>query len=143
MGECGCVSNDDVYTLPGPKGSLYVIRLSGPCQYCESPPGVTVERFDRGTVYYDHYTNPDEGGRTAKPLPLEAWPDGPGVAIVTGMTRRELERAGGPHLIGVSSRPEDLGDDGGRLGEVAAEVLMEQMYDDVTFKPRLAGEGGR
>jgi hypothetical protein len=46
MGECGCSSTDVTYRLPGPPGVHYGIEIYPSCNYCFTPVGLVVHRFD-------------------------------------------------------------------------------------------------
>jgi hypothetical protein len=129
MCECGCTMNDVRYSLDGPMPTLrYLVTLSGACVNCDAPAGVSIERISPESVYWsDEYT---EG-----PLPLSDWGDSMGAAIVCGYRKHEFTAAMSRHLIGVSS--DELGE-GGRIDEVGADVLAEEMYDDAQIRPVLA-----
>lgn len=47
MCECGCAMNDVEFWIPAPNKGKYVIILTLPCEYCETPAGVIIESFDR------------------------------------------------------------------------------------------------
>lgn len=130
MCECGCTSNDDRYTLPGPGRSFYVISLSNACINCDAPPGVTIEHIEPGHVLYAEYSD-SQFEFINGPLPLEKWPDGPGVVITTGMRRCEFIKAFKDHLIGVDSR--QFG--GEQIDDIGAEVILEEMYPDSQVRP--------
>lgn len=131
MGECGCTSNDERYKFPGPGKSFYILTLSGGCLSCDAPPGVSIEHIKPGTHLHEYYSERDyyDG-----PLKFEKWSDSEGVGIVTGMTRQEFVAATQKHLIGVNSK--DLGEDGA-FDEMGAEVLLDEMYEDATARPKL------
>lgn len=129
MCECGCVGNDDKYVLPGPGESIYVLRLAGECVNCDAPPGIFVEQLSPGDFEFEHVTDEMYG---YTPLALNDWPDGKGVAIVTGMRKQEFIKAMLPHLIGVDSRT--LGENG-VLDEAGADVIAEEMYADSQVQP--------
>ena len=131
MCECGCVMNDDVYTLPGPGKTMYVIRLSGECENCDAPPGVTIEQYKPGDYFHEYYSDPDN---SALPLPLENWSDGLGAAIVTGMRKHEFVKVTQSYLVGIDSR--EFGDDG-KIDDIGAETILEEMYEDSQVMPRV------
>lgn len=135
MCECGCTMNDTIYTLPGPRQTLYVIRLSGACVSCDGPPGVTIEQYRPGQFHYDYYRDPEHSNG---PLPLERWSDGLGAAIVCGMRKHEFVRATKQHLVGVSS--DEMGEKG-RIDAGGAEIILEEMYEDATSRPALVKGG--
>ena len=68
------------------------------------------------------------------PLKFRKWPDSKGVAITTGMLRHEFVKALSSHLIGMSSRDYT---DNGKLDRIAAETILEEMYDDSQTKPAI------
>ena len=123
MCECGCVGNDDKYTLPGPDGSFYVLSLSVPCENCDAPPGISIQKSQHGQPL-DEFT---------RALEFQDWPDGPGVAIVTGMRKCEFIKAMASYLIGIRvNKVED-----GRIDKFYAEVVIEEMYPDSQIQPRV------
>jgi hypothetical protein len=130
MCECGCVGNDDKYSLPGPGESFYLVSLSVACENCDAPPGITIERLDPACRMFEEYAT--SGMYGVKPLTLNDWTDGKGVAIVTGMRKDEFVKAMLPHLIGVDSRK--LGENG-VLDECGAEVIAEEMYANSWNQP--------
>ncbi len=130
MCECGCVGNDDKYTLPGPGESVYIVRLAGECVNCDAPPGIIIELLNPGDYEFEEAAATGMYGY--QPLKLNDWPDGKGVAIVTGMRKHEFIKAMLPHLIGVDSRK--LGENG-VLDDCGAEVVAEDMYADSQTHP--------
>jgi hypothetical protein len=46
MGACGCADTSPEIRLPGPEGVHYGIEIYPGCQYCYTPAGVVVYRFD-------------------------------------------------------------------------------------------------
>lgn len=131
MCECGCTMNDDRYTLPAPKGAIYLITLSGPCTYCDAPAGVSIERIEKGQGLHAEYRRGEFG---AAPLELQDWRDSAGAAIITGHLKHEFVAATLKHLVGVSS--DEIGENG-RIDDAGAEVLLEDMYDDAQYRPKV------
>jgi hypothetical protein len=128
MCECGCTMSDIRYTLAGPMPTLrYLVTMSGPCVNCDSPAGVSIERISPDSVYWlEEYTDGT--------LPLSDWGDSQGAAIVCGYRKHEFAKAMARHLIGVSSV--EMGE-GGKIDDVGAEVIAEEMYEDAQFRPFL------
>lgn len=131
MCECGCTMNDRRYTLPGPGKSIYLITLSAGCVDCDGPSGVSIELIEPDTILFKEYKR---GEFSEGPLKLQQWPDSKGAAIVTGMRRHEFVKAASKHLIGVSS--DEIGDDG-VIDEAGAEVILEEMFEDVQVRPEI------
>lgn len=131
MCECGCTSNDDRYTFPGPGKSFYLLTLSGHCVECDAPSGVSIEQIEPSNVLYKEYKR---GEFSNGPLLFESWPDSKGAAVVVGMRRHEFIKALLSHLVGVSS--DDMGEDG-KIDEAGADVILEEMYDDAQVRPQL------
>ena len=46
MCECGCVTRDRIFSLPGPKGKTYLLNFGFGCQDCETPAGVYVQELN-------------------------------------------------------------------------------------------------
>ena len=135
MCECGCVGNDDKYTLPGPGESIYVLRLAGECVDCDAPPGIVIELLYPGDAEFEEAAV--NGMYGYRPLTLNDWPDSKGASIVTGMRKHEFIKAMLPHLVGVDSRK--LGENG-VLDEVGADVIAEEMYEDSQTRPFVVKE---
>lgn len=131
MGACGCSMNDTRYTLPGPGNSFYVISLSGKCNDCDAPPGVTIELIKPEDSLYAEY---HQGVFIDGPLKLEKWPDSEGAAIVTGMRKSEFVKAVQAHLIGVSLAHFSKN---GMVDRIGAETILEEMYDDSQARPHV------
>lgn len=137
MCECGCISNDDRYTFPAPKKGMYVLTLSQACTNCVAPSGVTIELIESSHPLYKQYKR---GDFTRGQLPFEKWPDCKRAAIICGLLRGEFVEAALGHLFGVDSR--QLGDDG-VIDEIGAEVILDEMYEDVQVHPRLVTQVNR
>jgi hypothetical protein len=120
MCECGCTSNDERYSFPGPGKTLYLLTLSKGCESCDAGPGITIERFQRKASTFD--LEFIDGT-----LPFEEWPDSEGVAIICGFRKHEFVKAMRQHL---TDTPVD------ELDESGAEVVLEEMYSDSVFRPR-------
>lgn len=135
MGECGCTLNDYKYLLPGPGENFYVVTLSAGCVDCDAPSGITIELIKRGDFMFtdDHRVEFTDGM-----LRLEKWSDSEGVAIVTGFRRHEFVAKLKSYLIGVSAK--DMGENG-KIDEVGAEVILEEMYDDSVVMPHFPKSG--
>jgi hypothetical protein len=131
MCECGCTMRDEKYTLPAPMGAIYVITVSGACVDCDAPIGMCVERIDPGRILYKEYLR---GDFTSGRLKLEDWSDSKGAAFIAGMRKHEFVKAISKHLVGVSSA--EMGEDG-KIDEIGAEVIAEEMYDDAQIHPHL------
>jgi hypothetical protein len=134
MCECGCTMSDDKYRLPGPGKSFYLVTLAGMCKNCDAPPGVTIELIEPTNSMYREYKGDDYG---VSPLKLEKWADSLGVAIITGMRQHEFVKATQSHLIGLNSH--DFG--GPKLDQIAAETILEELYDDSQVRPTLVEPG--
>lgn len=131
MCECGCTMNDERYRFPGPDKSFYLLTLSGGCVDCDAGPGVSIELIEPNNSLYREYKR---GEFTNGKLRFEKWPDSKGAAVVVGYRQHEFIRALLQHLIGVSS--EELGENG-VIDEAGAEVILEEMYEDAMFRPKL------
>lgn len=132
MCECGCVTNDEHYKFPGPGKTFYVLTIHGGCVSCDSPPLIDIEHVSPGTHQFDWYQELDS---LDGDLPFEKWADGRrGMAIACGWLRHEFIKAGMSHLVGVST--DEMGEEG-KIDESGADVILEEMFDDVTFRPRL------
>lgn len=130
MCECGCTMNNEYYLLPAPRGEVYLITFSRPCVDCDAPAGISIERFKSKSII-EHYM-----GELPPELPMEKWPESFGVCIATGYLRHEFVKAMKGNLIGLKS--DDYADKpGDGLDKIAAETILEDMYDDSTFTPTL------
>lgn len=129
MCECGCTANDDRCTLPGPGKSFYIVSLSGGCDDCDAPAGITIELIEPSNTLYKDYKR---GDFVDGPLRLEQWPDSKGVCIITGHRRCEFVKAAKSHLVGLDSR--DFGD-GAVIDDDGAGVILEEMHADASVKP--------
>lgn len=136
MCECGCTMNDEKLTFPGPGKSFYILTLAGHCEDCDAAPGVTIEHIKPDHPLWRDYKR---GEFISGPLNFNQWPDGPGVAIVTGMRKHEFVAAMTKHLEGLDSRM--LGD-GGKMDEDGAEVVAEEMYADSQVQPHVVRPPG-
>jgi hypothetical protein len=132
MCECGCSEGEVRYTLPGPGKSFYVISLYGGCKDCDAPAGVTIEEIKPSHTLYKEY----ESEFTEGPLKLQKWRGSRGIAITTGMLKREFIKALESHLIGVESK--EFSDNSTAIDKFGAEVILEEMYDDSQVKPHIA-----
>lgn len=132
MCECGCTSNDTRYTMPGPGKSFYIVSLCVACVECDAPPGITIELIEPGHILWDEYKR---GEFTDGPLKFEKWPSNLGAAIVTGFRRHEFVAAVQGHLTGINVA--DFDDEDGRIDEIGAEVILEEMYRDSWVKPKV------
>lgn len=129
MCQCGCMENDERLTLPGPGESFYVISLYSGCADCDNPAGVTIELITpKDTLYKDYKAGEFIDG----PLKMKNWRGSKGAAIITGMTKEQFVKATLSHLIGVDSN--EFSGDGG-LDKIAAETILEELYDDSQVKP--------
>ena len=45
MGACGCNETNGVCRVPGKNKTQYIIGYSVPCQYCDSPVGITIDKL--------------------------------------------------------------------------------------------------
>jgi hypothetical protein len=133
MCECGCVGMDERYRFPAPNRAFYLLTLSGACAGCDSPSGISIELCEPGSHNYKYYGKEYPEALDGQ-LKFEDWPDSKGVAIVTGMTEGEFIKAMMSHLVGVSSK--EMGTKG-RIDEAGAGVILEEMYDDATSRPKL------
>jgi hypothetical protein len=131
MCECGCVANDERYTLPGPGKSFYLVTLSAGCVDCDGPAGVSIELIEPGTFAHRYYRDPYH---TDGPLKFENWSDSKGAAIVTGFRRCEFVKAMRKHLIGLDSN--EMGENG-QIDEAGADVIAEEMFEDSQRRPEL------
>ncbi len=136
MCECGCVGNCDRYFFPAPKGAMYLLTLSVHCTNCDAPTGITIELIEKDNPLYREYKRGDFGTRE---LQFGDWGDSEGVSVVCGFRKHEFIAALIPHLVGLNSR--NFTDDGkdGPLDENAAEVIIDEMYDDAQLQPVLLG----
>jgi hypothetical protein len=46
MCECGCVTRDRIFSLPGPKGKTYLLNFTFGCSDCETPAGIYIQEVD-------------------------------------------------------------------------------------------------
>lgn len=130
MCECGCSMNNEAYVLPGPKGSVYLVTFQPECTNCDGPPAVIIERFESRKALKEY------AFELPPTLPLEKWPESHGVAIVTGYTKDEFVKALRGNLVGL--KPNDFVDKPGEgFGKEAADVILEEMYDDSQVTPQL------
>jgi hypothetical protein len=132
MCECGCVEGETRYTLPGPEKSFYVVALYGGCVDCDAPAGITIEEIKPSHTLYKGYEKEFTDGS----LKLKKWRGSRGVAITTGLTKREFVKAVESHLIGVQSK--EFSEGGDKIDKFGAEAILEEMYDDSTVKPHVA-----
>lgn len=132
MGECGCTSNDDHYWFPAPKNQVYVLTISGGCTDCCVPPGITIELISKNGMEWKER----EWWITGE-LQFADWGYKKGAAVVTGFDRHDFIAALRHNLIGVDSR--ELGESG-KIDAAGADVILEEMYEDAMFRPRLVEE---
>lgn len=135
MCECGCTGNDQHYRFPGPGKTFYILTLSGGCVSCDAPSGFTIERIDSTNILWENF---NRGEFLDGNLHFEKWPDSVGVAVVTGMLKHEFVAATKSHLIGIDSR--DFQDDeaaDGKIDEIGAETILEEMHEDAQTRPKL------
>lgn len=53
MGSCGCGeigSTGPVYQVPGPGDTIYIIEICRPCNYCQTPFGVSVHQHGPAAI---------------------------------------------------------------------------------------------
>lgn len=131
MCECGCVMNWDRYTFPAPNKALYLLSISPHCDNCDAPVGVSIELIEQTNTLYKEYK---KGDFSDGPLKFEQWPDTKGAAIVCGLRKHEFVQAVLPHLVGIDSRK--MGENGA-IDKFGAEVIAEEMYNDVQCRPKL------
>lgn len=134
MCECGCVGNDDRYTLKGPNKSLYIIHLHGGCTNCDSSPGLMIEHVLKTDVMYNEFRN---GEFIDGELPFINGADRKFCPITTGFRKHEFIKKMTDWLVGIDS--EELGDEG-VVDEAGAEVILEEMYEDSLVKPTVIEE---
>lgn len=132
MCECGCTMNDMKYTLPGPGKAFYIVTLSGACEGCDAPSGITIELIEPSNTLFANYKR---GEFIDGPLTLEQWPDSKGVAIVAGLRKHEFVKAVSENLVGIDSK--EMGEDG-TIDKDGADVIAEEMYEDSQVKPFVA-----
>jgi hypothetical protein len=131
MCECGCVLNDEHYTLPGPGKTFYVVTLSGHCESCDAPSGISIRLCQPGEFNHGYYSDLDN---TQGALKFEKWGDGSlGAAIVCGLDKSSFVKMLQPHLVGIDSR--EIGDENGVIDNCGADVIAEEMYGDVQKRP--------
>ena len=129
MCECGCTGNDDRYQLAGPNDSVYLITMRGACVNCDGSDVVLIEHFKDNNALRDWCC-----GELPPILPLVQWIDTQGVQITTGRLKDEFIKKLNNHLVGLKS--DDLADEPGMpLDEIAAEEILDEMYNDTTFRP--------
>lgn len=129
MGECGCVEQDDRYWFPAPKNQVYVLTISGGCTDCCAPPGITIELISKDGCEWkerEWYLNGE--------LKLQDWNYKKGVAVITGHERCEFIDKLRSFLVGVDSRA--MGEKG-KIDAAGADVILDEMYEDAMFRPRL------
>lgn len=132
MCECGCVSNDEHYKFPGPGDTYYLLTLSGGCGDCDAPAGVCIRHIKPGEFNYWWYKNKENRDGL---LTFEMWGDGSGgAAVKTGMVQSEFVKSARGHLIGID--PKDFGDNDGLIDGFGADVILEEMFDDVASRLR-------
>ena len=134
MCECGCTSNDDRFSFPGPGKSFYILTLSGGCVDCDAPSGVSIELIEPENVMFIDYRR---GEFLNGKLKFEKWPDSKGAAIVTGLRKHEFVKALMSHLVGVSS--DEMGENG-KIDEPGADVILDEMYEDSQVRPKLVAQ---
>lgn len=131
MCECGCVGNWSRYRLPAPGGDFYLISLITPCTNCDGGSGVRIELITTGSFEHEFYQREHY---TAGEFPMLPYGDNKGNEIGTGFRQHEFIEALKSHLIGLDSV--EMGEDG-VLDEAAAEVILEEMYDDAQYHPEI------
>lgn len=116
MGECGCFSSGELYTLPGPGGQAYLIRLLPSCDYCDVGGGILIQAYDpEAPLYRD--LEVDE-------LPVLYLTDGlPTCGIKAFPSKSEVMR----RAIDQAKRAS--------TDEFAAEVEVEDMYQLLPQSP--------
>lgn len=122
--------NNDAYRLPGPNGAVYLITFQRACTNCDGSSSVIIERFASIASLKEYaFDLPPE-------LPLEKWPESMGCAIITGHRKHQFVKALKDSLIGLKS--DDFADKkGDGLDGIAAETILEDMYDESVVTPRL------
>lgn len=135
MGECGCVGNDERYWFPAPNNGIYLLTISGGCTDCCAPPGVTVELVERGKKSREWK---EREWYIDGELQFQDWGNGnKGAAVVTGFEKHEFIKALLPHLVGVDSKK--MGENGA-IDESGADVILDEMYEDAMFRPRIISQ---
>lgn len=132
MCECGCVGNWRRYKFPGPGDSFYILVLAPHCLNCDAPSGVFLDHIKPGHTLYADYKR---GDFTDGNLEWFDGPDNPTATVVTGMLRHEFIKALTAHFTEMDV--EGLLEDGA-FDECSADVILEEMYDDAQFAPKLA-----
>jgi hypothetical protein len=134
MCECGCSGNADHYVLPGPNRSVYLITLQSACINCDGPDGITIELFPSKRAVREYLCWADD--EFPETVPLDKWPCSKGACISTGRTKGEFIETMKKQFVGF--QPKGLLDEGqDAFDENAAEVIVEEMYEDSTMRPKL------
>jgi hypothetical protein len=124
--------NDDRYILPGPSNSFYLFSLSAACRNCDGPDGITIEWFDNMRALREWLA----GAELPPQLCFADWPDTKGLCIVTGRTKDEFVKALKGNLVGADANS-FVDESSGICDEIAAETILEEMYEDTTFQPQV------
>lgn len=134
MCECGCTYGNKAYTLPGPKGTVYVLIFQPACSDCDGPDAVIVQRWpNRKALRESEFDEIPE-------LPVSYHcQDRDETLIVTGRTHEEFVKDLREHLVGLNTA-DFMGDDGDSLDVIAADEVLSEMYGDSTYTPRLIAE---
>lgn len=131
MCECGCVSSRRRYRFPAPGKCTYLLTLIPHCVDCNWPSAVSIELVEPSGWLYREIR---DGDCLVGDLPFEKWPDSQGVLVECGHMKNGFIDLLRRHLIGVSS--DELGTDG-LIDDVGADVILEEMYEDAQFSPRV------
>lgn len=60
MGSCGCSEQGADFKFPGPKGIVYTLTVSLPCEYCQTPLGFFITKnFPKDVEMYDIESVPE------------------------------------------------------------------------------------
>jgi hypothetical protein len=117
--------------LTGPDESIYLVSLIQACRNCDGPAGIEIDLFPSKKALLEWcFEMPPE-----LPLDIEVYGH-KGVNIATGFLAHEFTEALKSHLIGLVS--DDFAENpGDGLDEIAADEVLDEMYADSTFTPRL------
>jgi hypothetical protein len=115
--------------MRGPRRTVYLVTFQRACTNCDGPSGITIEKFDSAEKLKEY-----RGGYDIPPaIEFAQWPESLGVAIITGHRKHEFVKALKNQLMGIDSK--DFGK--GPLDEIAAETILEEMYEDSVVTPEL------
>jgi hypothetical protein len=123
-----------MYTLPGPDGTVYALIFQPKCVDCCGPDVVIIQKWPSRKALEEIEFEP------VPELPMYHRNYCDEAIIVTGRTHGEFIKALSHHLIGLDTANIMKYRDNKCLDNLAAEIILEDMYADATCTPRLVGD---